>query len=63
MHLYIGLGDDHLRCVGIAHQHANHLRLHPIDGHPLLPGLHEVSGEHGLMINNKTYTEIRIVLF
>ncbi len=52
--LHVSLGDHHLGRVGVAHQHANHLGLHSIDGHPLLTRLHQVCGEHGLHQQNTT---------
>lgn len=48
LYLHVCFGNVDLGCVGIAHQHANHLRLHSIDGNPLLLGLDQVSGEHCL---------------
>lgn len=47
-YLHVGFGDVHLGRVGVAHQHANHLRLHAIDGNALLLRLDEVSGKHCL---------------
>lgn len=47
-YLHICLGDVDLRCVGVAHKHAYHLRLDSIDGNSLLFRLDQVSGKHGL---------------
>lgn len=57
-YLHVCFGDVDLGCVGIAHQHANHLRLDSIDRNPLLLGLDQVSGEHCLRRRMTHFTVI-----
>ena len=47
-YLNVCFGDEDLWCVGVAHQHANHLWLQPIEGYPFLSGLYQIDREHCL---------------
>lgn len=52
-YLHIRFGDVDLWCVGVAHEHAYHLRLNSIDGNSLLFWLDQISGKHGLGSTNQ----------